>query len=107
MRTRSAPKTVHMSLTRQDVEKIAQLARLSITDREMPVYVSSLSSIVEVVNELSRVDTANVEPMAHPLVGQRQRLRPDVVAESDHHEKYQRNAPQVQAGLYLVPRVIE
>jgi aspartyl-tRNA(Asn)/glutamyl-tRNA(Gln) amidotransferase subunit C len=96
-----------MSLTREDVEKIAHLARLAITDREMPVYVSSLSSIVEVVNELSRVDTANIEPMAHPLVGQRQRLRPDVVTESDHHEKFQRNAPQVQAGLYLVPRVIE
>ena len=58
-----------MSLTRQDVEKIAHLARLSITEREMPVYVSSLSSIVEFVNELSRVETANVEPMAHPLVG--------------------------------------
>jgi aspartyl-tRNA(Asn)/glutamyl-tRNA(Gln) amidotransferase subunit C len=96
-----------MSLTRQDVEKIAHLARLSITDREMPVYVSSLSSIVDMVNELSRVDTDNIEPMAHPLVGQRQRLRPDVVTESDHHEKFQRNAPQVQAGLYLVPRVIE
>jgi aspartyl-tRNA(Asn)/glutamyl-tRNA(Gln) amidotransferase subunit C len=96
-----------MSLTREDVEKIAHLARLAITDREMPVYVSSLSSIVEVVNELSRVDTANIEPMAHPLVGQSQRLRPDVVTESDHHEKFQRNAPQVQAGLYLVPRVIE
>jgi len=96
-----------MSLTREDVEKIAHLAHLAITDEEMPVYVSSLSSIVEVVNELSRVDTANIEPMAHPLVGQRQRLRPDVVTESDHHEKFQRNAPQVQAGLYLVPRVIE
>jgi len=96
-----------MSLTRQDVEKIAHLARLAITDRESPAYVASLSSIVEMVNELSRVDTANVEPLAHPLIGQHQRLRPDVVTESDHHEKYQRNAPQVQAGLYLVPRVIE
>ncbi len=96
-----------MSLTRHDVEKIARLARLSITEREMPVYVSSLSSIVEFVNELSRVATADVAPMAHPLVGQHQRLRPDVVTESDHQEKYQRNAPQVQAGLYLVPRVIE
>ena len=96
-----------MSLTRQDVENIAHLARLSITDREMPVYVSSLSSIVELVDELSRVDTANVEPMAHPLLGHRQRLRPDAVTESDHHEIYQRNAPQVEAGLYLVPRVIE
>ena len=45
--------------------------------------------------------------MAHPLPGQRARLRPDVVTESDRHELYQRNAPQVEAGLYLVPRVIE
>jgi aspartyl-tRNA(Asn)/glutamyl-tRNA(Gln) amidotransferase subunit C len=96
-----------MSLTRQDVEKIAHLARLSITEQEMPVYVSSLSSIVNFVNELSRAETDGVEPMAHPLDGQRQRLRPDVVTESDQREKYQRNAPGVQAGLYVVPRVIE
>jgi aspartyl-tRNA(Asn)/glutamyl-tRNA(Gln) amidotransferase subunit C len=96
-----------MRLTRQDVEKIAHLARLSITEQEMPVYVSSLSSIVNFVNELSQADTDGVEPMAHPLDGQRQRLRPDVVAESDQREKYQRNAPSVQAGLYVVPRVIE
>ena len=96
-----------MSLTRQDVEKIANLARLSITEQEMPVYVTSLSSIVDFVDELSRADVGSVEPMAHPLDGQRQRLRPDVVTETDHHEKYQRNAPSVQAGLYVVPRVIE
>jgi aspartyl-tRNA(Asn)/glutamyl-tRNA(Gln) amidotransferase subunit C len=96
-----------MSLTRQDVEKIAHLARLSITATEMPVYVTSLSSIVDFVDELSRADVGSVEPMAHPLDGQRQRLRPDVVSETDHHEKYQRNAPSVQAGLYVVPRVIE
>ncbi len=96
-----------MSLKRQDVEKIAHLARLSITEREMPVYVTSLSSIVDFVDELSRAQTGNVEPMAHPLDGQHQRLRPDVVSESDNHEKYQANAPAVQAGLYVVPRVIE
>jgi aspartyl-tRNA(Asn)/glutamyl-tRNA(Gln) amidotransferase subunit C len=96
-----------MSLTRQDVEKIAHLARLAITEQEMPVYVTSLSSIVDFVDELSRADVGAVEPMAHPLDGQRQRLRPDVVSETDHHEKYQRNAPSVQAGLYVVPRVIE
>jgi aspartyl-tRNA(Asn)/glutamyl-tRNA(Gln) amidotransferase subunit C len=95
------------SLTRQDVEKIAHLARLSITEQEMPVYVTSLSSIVNFVDELSRAQTDNVEPMAHPLDGQHQRLRDDVVSESDHHEKYQANAPAVQAGLYVVPRVIE
>jgi aspartyl-tRNA(Asn)/glutamyl-tRNA(Gln) amidotransferase subunit C len=96
-----------MSLTRQDVEKIARLARLSITEEEMPVYVTSLSSIVNFVDELARADTDQVEPMAHPLDGQHQRLRADVVSESDHHEKYQTNAPAVQAGLYVVPRVIE
>jgi aspartyl-tRNA(Asn)/glutamyl-tRNA(Gln) amidotransferase subunit C len=96
-----------MSLIRQDVEKIARLARLSITEAEMPVYVTSLSSIVDFVAELSRVETDRVEPMAHPLEGQHQRLRTDVVTESDHREKYQANAPRVQAGLYVVPRVIE
>jgi len=96
-----------MSLTRQDVEKIAHLARLSITVEEMPVYVASLSSIVDFVDELSRAETGGVEPMAHPLEGQHQRLRPDAVSETDHREKYQANAPSVQAGLYVVPRVIE
>ena len=96
-----------MTLTRQDVEKIAHLARLSITEQEMPVYVTGLSSIVNFVDELSQAQTDNVEPMAHPLDGQHQRLRADVVTESDHHEKYQANAPAVQAGLYVVPRVIE
>jgi aspartyl-tRNA(Asn)/glutamyl-tRNA(Gln) amidotransferase subunit C len=96
-----------MSLTRQDVEKIARLARLSITEAEMPVYVTSLSRIVDFVDELSRVETDNVEPLAHPLEGQRLRLRADVVTETDHRESYQANAPQVQAGLYVVPRVIE
>jgi aspartyl-tRNA(Asn)/glutamyl-tRNA(Gln) amidotransferase subunit C len=96
-----------MSLTRQDVEKIAHLARLSLTDQEMPAYVTSLSSIVNFVDELSRAQTDNVEPMAHPLDGQHQRLRADAVTERDNHEKYQANAPAVQAGLYVVPRVID
>jgi len=96
-----------MSLTRQDVEKIAHLARLSITEQEMPVYVTSLSSIVNFVDELSRAHVGQVEPMAHPLDGQHQRLRADLVSETDNREKYQANAPAVQAGLYVVPRVIE
>ncbi|MGO9945438.1 MAG: Asp-tRNA(Asn)/Glu-tRNA(Gln) amidotransferase subunit GatC [Steroidobacteraceae bacterium] len=96
-----------MSLTRQDVEKIAHLARLSITEQEMPVYVTSLSSIVNFVDELSRADVGTVLPMAHPLDGQHQRLRADEVTERDHHEKFQLNAPAVAAGLYVVPRVID
>jgi aspartyl-tRNA(Asn)/glutamyl-tRNA(Gln) amidotransferase subunit C len=96
-----------MSLTRQDVEKIAHLARLAITESEMPVYVTSLSGILNFVEELARVDTGGAAPLAHPLIGQQQRLRADVVTESDRHERYQANAPSVQAGLYVVPRVIE
>jgi aspartyl-tRNA(Asn)/glutamyl-tRNA(Gln) amidotransferase subunit C len=96
-----------MSLTRPEVEKIAHLARLSITEQEMPIYVTSLSSIMAFVDELAKTDTGAVLPLAHPLEGQHQRLRADVVSEHDQHEKYQANAPSVTAGLYVVPRVIE
>ncbi len=96
-----------MSLTRAQVEGIAHLARLDITEEQMPVYVDSLSRIIEFVEQLSAADTADVEPMAHPLADQVQRLRPDEVTESDRHELFQQNAPSVAAGLYLVPKVIE
>lgn len=96
-----------MSLTRADIENIAQLARLQLTEAEIPVYVDSLSRIMDFVGELDRAATAGIEPMAHPLPGLAQRLRPDAVTESDRRADYQRNAPQVEAGLYLVPRVIE
>jgi aspartyl-tRNA(Asn)/glutamyl-tRNA(Gln) amidotransferase subunit C len=96
-----------MSLTRAQVEGIAHLARLEITESQMPVYVDSLSRIIDFVEQLAAADTAGVEPMAHPLADQVQRLRPDAIAETDQHEKYQRNAPSVAAGLYLVPKVIE
>ncbi len=96
-----------MSLTRPEVEKIAHLARLSISEQEMPIYVTSLSSIVAFVDELSKTDTGSVLPLAHPLEGQHQRLREDVVSERDQHQKYQVNAPSVSAGLYVVPRVLE
>jgi aspartyl-tRNA(Asn)/glutamyl-tRNA(Gln) amidotransferase subunit C len=96
-----------MSLTRAQVEGIARLARLQITEAQMPVYVDSLSRIIDFVEQLATADTDDVEPMAHPLAGQVQRLRPDEVQETDQHEKYQRNAASVAAGLYLVPKVIE
>lgn len=96
-----------MSLTRDDVTNIAHLARLAITDTEMPVYVQSLSSILSFVEQLSAADTADVVPMAHPLGDQVQRLRPDEVTSADEHDKYQANAPAVEADLYLVPKVIE
>ena len=96
-----------MSLTRAQVEGIATLARLQITEEQLPVYVDSLSRIIDFVEQLSAAKTDDVEPMAHPLAGQVQRLRADEVRETDQHEKYQHNAASVAAGLYLVPKVIE
>ena len=96
-----------MALTREQIENIAHLARLELQPAEVPVYQESLSAILDFVGELDRADTASVAPMAHPLPGLSQRLRPDVVTEQDHHELFQENAPQVAAGLYLVPKVIE
>jgi aspartyl-tRNA(Asn)/glutamyl-tRNA(Gln) amidotransferase subunit C len=96
-----------VSLTRRDVENIAHLARLEITEAELPVYVGSLSAILAFVEQLSGASTGDVVPMAHPLEGQVQRLREDRVTESDRHDAFQANAPAVQAGLYLVPKVLE
>jgi aspartyl-tRNA(Asn)/glutamyl-tRNA(Gln) amidotransferase subunit C len=96
-----------VTLSRRDVENIAHLARLEITEAELPVYVGSLSAILAFVEQLSAAPTEGVVPMAHPLEGQAQRLRPDEITESDRREAYQANAPAVEAGLYLVPRVIE
>ena len=96
-----------MTLTRRDVENIALLARLQITEQELPVYVGSLSAILAFVEQLGVAATDGVAPMAHPLEGQVQVLREDQVTESDHRDRYQANAPAVEAGLYLVPKVIE
>ena len=96
-----------MSLSRRDIDNIAHLARLALTDAEIPVYIDSLSRIISLVGELDNAPTSGVEPMSHPLAGLKQRLRADVVTDSDQHEQFQRNAPQVMAGLYLVPKVIE
>jgi len=96
-----------MSVSRHDIDSIAHLARLALSEEEIPSYLESMTRILSLVEQLNRVDTSAVTPMAHPLPGQRQRLRPDTVTETDQHERYQRNAPRVSAGLYLVPRVIE
>jgi aspartyl-tRNA(Asn)/glutamyl-tRNA(Gln) amidotransferase subunit C len=96
-----------MSLNRDQINSIAHLARLSLTETEIPVYQDSLSKIVELVGELDAAQTAGIEPMAHPLTGLSARMRPDVVTEKNQHELFQRNAPQVEAALYLVPKVIE
>jgi aspartyl-tRNA(Asn)/glutamyl-tRNA(Gln) amidotransferase subunit C len=96
-----------VTLTRRDVENIAHLARLEIAEAELPVYVGSLSAILAFVEQLSGAATGDVEPMAHPLEGQVQPLREYSVTETDRREAYQANAPAVEAGLYLVPKVLE
>lgn len=95
-----------MSLTPDEVKTIARLARLAIGEQDIPQYARNLSRILEFVAQLDKADTRNVVPMAHPL-DMAQRLRSDVVSETDQRDLFQRNAPQVQAGLYIVPKVIE
>src|SRR3569623_1644926 len=97
---------LRMNLDSSDIEKIAQLARLAIDEDDIPRYARELSNIFSMVAEMSAVDTAAVAPMAHPLAAG-QRLRPDLVTETDQRELFQSIAPQVDAGLYLVPKVIE
>ncbi len=96
-----------MPLTRAQVERIAHLCRLELDPAEIPQFEHSLSRIIEFIGELDRADTAGVLPMAHPLPGLFQRLRPAAVTEQDAHALLQQNAPAVAAGLYLVPKVIE
>jgi aspartyl-tRNA(Asn)/glutamyl-tRNA(Gln) amidotransferase subunit C len=96
-----------MSLTSKQIESIAHLARLELDVADVPRYAESISSILRLVSELEGVDTGDVAPMAHPLEGQVQRLRADVVTSGNLRETLQGNAPQVESGLYLVPKVIE
>ena len=95
-----------MSLNKDQVQQIAVLARLRLDDEEFAETVDKLSRIVDFVDQLSQADTDHVIPMAHPL-DVAQRLRPDAVTEDDDREHFQENAPSVQDGLYLVPKVIE
>ena len=95
-----------MSLTRDQVEHIALLARLELGDDEFDDVVDKLSRIVDFVDQLKAAATDDVLPMAHPL-DLSQRLRPDVAREAIDREAIQRNAPAVRDGFYLVPKVIE
>jgi aspartyl-tRNA(Asn)/glutamyl-tRNA(Gln) amidotransferase subunit C len=95
-----------MALEAQEVEKIAHLARLGIDPDDISEYARNLSDILAFVEQLNNVDTRGVEPLAHPLDAT-QRLRPDVVMETDERENFLRNAPLTEAGLFLVPKVIE
>jgi len=95
-----------MSLTADEVNKIAHLARLGIDKKDVAAYANDLSGMLDLMTRMSEVNTDDVEPMAHPM-DQAQRLRVDKVTELNHREAFQAIAPQVEAGLYLVPKVIE
>jgi aspartyl-tRNA(Asn)/glutamyl-tRNA(Gln) amidotransferase subunit C len=96
-----------MSLTADDVKKIAHLARLNLSEADIKLYTPQLSEILKFIEQMNTVDTSQVEPLAHSLDDLAQRLRQDAITEVDLHDKFQRIAPQVQAGLYIVPKVIE
>jgi aspartyl-tRNA(Asn)/glutamyl-tRNA(Gln) amidotransferase subunit C len=95
-----------MTLSVADIRRIAQLARLAVTEAEIAAVQHDLNGILELVEQLKAADTSGIAPMAHAQ-DVMLRLREDVVTEDDQHRLFQSNAPQVEADLYLVPRVIE
>lgn len=95
-----------MSVEASEVQRIAHLARLAMSDEQARDFAGGLSDIFAFVEQLDGAPIEGVEPMAHPLDAE-QRLRPDVVTEPDNREGFQAIAPAVEGGLYLVPRVIE
>jgi aspartyl-tRNA(Asn)/glutamyl-tRNA(Gln) amidotransferase subunit C len=95
-----------MALTRDDVMRAARLARISIKEGEADEVLGQLERIFGMIEEMQAVDVAGVEPMAHAQ-DVTLRLREDKVTEPDQHELFQSIAPQVERGLYLVPKVIE
>lgn len=95
-----------MTLSQKDIQQIAHLARIEVSDDEIAEYVDKLSQIIDLVDQLQQVDTTDVVPMAHPL-DMSQRLRADEVSETNQRELFQRNAGAVTDGLYRVPKVID
>ena len=95
-----------MAIQQDDIEKIAELARIRISAAEIGQVTQRITEILAMVDQLHAVDTRNVEPMANPLDAIQQ-LRPDTVTQSDRRAAFQAIAPAVEMGLYLVPKVIE
>lgn len=95
-----------MALTIDDVRRVAHLARVAVDDAEAAAALAQLSGIFKLIEQMQAVDTSGIAPMSHAqdLV---LRLRDDAVTEQDQRAQFQAVAPQVEAGLYLVPKVIE
>ena len=99
-----------MSLTSADIARIANLARLELQPLESQRMLTQINGFFDLVEKMRAVDTTGIEPLAHPMAAVQDialRLRPDQVSETDQREVNQRNAPAVEQGLFLVPRVIE
>jgi aspartyl-tRNA(Asn)/glutamyl-tRNA(Gln) amidotransferase subunit C len=99
-----------MSFTHADVSRIAQLARIALTDDEKTATAAQLNGIFALIETMRAVDTKGVEPLTTPLAAISDfhlRLRDDAVTESDRRDDYQKSAPSIEDGLYLVPKVIE
>jgi aspartyl-tRNA(Asn)/glutamyl-tRNA(Gln) amidotransferase subunit C len=95
-----------MALTPEDVRRIAELARIGISDAEARTMQVELNNIFELIGRMQKVDIEGIAPMTHAQ-GAGLRLREDRVTEGDQRERFQAVAPQVEQGLYLVPKVIE
>ena len=95
-----------MPLKDKDLEQIAYLARINIDKENFPSLKKELESILDLVTKMNSVDTKSIEPMSHPL-NVFQPLRKDKVTEKNDRENHQKNAPSIQAGLFMVPKVIE
>ena len=93
-------------LSLEEISRIADLARLELTASEAAALQQQLNDILAMVDQMAAVDTEGIEPMSHPQ-SLMQRLREDVVTEADQRETFQSAAPQVEDGLYLVPKVID
>lgn len=93
-------------LSRDDVRRIAELARIEVPEEGVAALQHDLNGIFDLIEQMRAVDTTGVEPMAH-AIDLTQRLREDRVTETDQHELFQAGAPRVEDGLYLVPKVIE
>ena len=99
-----------MALTPQDISRIAHLARLELSPQEGERMLTRLNGFFDIVEQMRAIDTTGIEPLAHPVAVVQEialRLRDDVVSESNQRAANQRSAPAVEAGLFLVPKVIE
>ncbi len=95
-----------MSVKKSEIAYISSLSKLKMEDAEMDNYTRQISEILEMIQQLEKVDTHDIEPMAHPL-NMKQRLRLDLVTEENRRELYQKNAVVFEEGFYKVPKVIK